>query len=258
MLVNEPKDSIKRTMGKAGTRIFLITGLLRSGSTWLYNAVRQICLVECQSMYSTYSDTLTDDITTRLKDGDFVIVKSHRPSSDLLNFCLEQRGLVYLTIRDPRDCVASYMAQFTGDFGRACKKVARSCSAAVATCKASKPMIARYESGFTTNIETVKLLYTRAEIQPIDSNVTAVYNALRPEAVRSLVNEYFCTLPNTDWKDFQPETHWHPRHVGDGLVGKYKSQLSREQQRHVFSMTRRFFFRFYRRQYLEMTIGIAS
>ena len=52
----------------------------------------------------------------------------------------------------------------------------------------------------------------------------------------------FGAKPNAD--SFDPNTHWHPGHIGNGRVGKHAAVLSKKQQAQVLAKTREYCSRF--------------
>jgi len=61
------------------SRVVIIAGIYRSGSTWLYNAVRLLLKDAGFSVYNSFGDNYDDS-----KDGDYHLVKIHKYDKDLM------------------------------------------------------------------------------------------------------------------------------------------------------------------------------
>jgi hypothetical protein len=102
-------------------------------------------------------------------------------------------------------------------------------------------MIYRYEDGFFDRFETVGEIADALDIKLNKAAQMRIYHALTRESVRKKIagmkrKGTFGKKPNAD--SFDSATHWHPGHVGDGLIGKYESVLTVAQQRKVLAATR--------------------
>src|ERR1051326_1824676 len=107
------RDSVRPASGRS-PKLVLCAGLKSSGSTWLYNAVIQICeasegkKVTSGRVRPFYADRISD-FPAGAERSKILVVKTHIPSPSLLFLTLFTRGTVFMTVREPRDAIASLM-----------------------------------------------------------------------------------------------------------------------------------------------------
>jgi hypothetical protein len=230
-------------------RVIICTGMLGSASTWLFNVIRLIEKKCNRSVAGEYADELTREFLLRLAraPGTFII-KSHHPRQSLLSAIHFGRLPVLLTIRDPRDAVASLMKRFGRNFDGAVTHVESSAATLMFIESVSNPMILRYEQEFFADWRTVSRVsaFIGSALSPEDAQ--SISRALSREQTLQLIDQKINdgTLnvgnPGTSC---DPETKWHPHHIGDGRVGKFKDVLIPEQISHVTDRTRSYIERFY-------------
>jgi hypothetical protein len=150
-------------------------------------------------------------------------------------------------VREPRDAIASLLERFGHGFESALRETARQ-SARIAELARSEDMIVyRYERGFCDRMETVREIAAALGIRVNKAARERIFRSLTREAVKQKIDKLekrgsFGEKPNAD--SFDPRTHWHPGHVGNGRVGKYKKILSPAQQKQVLAATRDYCRRF--------------
>jgi glycosyltransferase involved in cell wall biosynthesis len=222
-------------------RVFICFGLHRSGSTWMFNLVRDICRMENKQFISCHreSEARLPRDPTRL-----ILVKSHNPMRDMQIFSTRSDVAAIITIRDPRDSVASMMQQLLGNsslaFDEAVKVVSHSARSLVDQFQTKKLPVYRYEDGFIKDGATFTQIAALLGTSPSDERRQIILDALTPQAIRTTITnlEAAGIIRGTDVWDV--ETHWHANHIGDGQVGKFKRILSPAQQLQVVSETRVF------------------
>jgi len=100
-----------KTTGKANSKLVLCAGPERSGSTWLYNAVRHLnstAGIPCDSYW--IHRLQADKIQRRLAEGRIVVIKTHKYYSDYGDWLFKKYNpVVLLTHRDLREVLVSYM-----------------------------------------------------------------------------------------------------------------------------------------------------
>lgn len=82
----------------------------------------------------------------------------------------------------------------------------------------------------------LRLSLTRDEVSKIAATVT-------PERIKATIDDYIVAGivdPEKPSSSYHRETHWHPNHIGDGAVGKYKHGLTQNEAAFVFERTRPF------------------
>jgi len=222
-------------------RIFGCFGLHSSGSTWMFNLVREICRTQGVDFVSLHRDSEAnlpwDVLGVRL-----IVVKTHNPFTSFQSFIASSDEPAVITVRDPRDAVVSFMQRFSdSSFDEALKAIALSAQTLVALSRLREIPVFRYEGGFVGSVETLDRIAALLGTSPPEGDRNAVLASLAPEAVRKTISglEAAGAIGGDDVWD--KDTHWHAKHVGDGNVGKFKSILSPTQQREIVKQTREFF-----------------
>lgn len=222
--------------------LVLTTGVFRSGSTWIFNAVRLLASLAGNRVRSGFREDLCEEEIGGRNEACITVLKAHNPSKRLLEMIAASGGRTILTVRDPRDCVCSFMAAFRRDFPWALRRVTASCDGALKAVEFSRPHTFRYEAGFMDDRATLADVSDYIGIPNVMSNIDCVFSELKRESVRSkiasLTNEGVIdqSIPRTH----DPVSHWHPNHIGDGKIGKYQHLLTDEQTRIVEDRNRAF------------------
>jgi Sulfotransferase domain len=229
--------------------VFLCAGLKSSGSTWLYNAVVQ--LVEDDHRRSRrkqqrtgllrfYADGMRD-FPPGAEQASALVIKTHIPSHSLEFLTRFARGSVLITVREPRDAVASLMQRFDHRFEACLKEVAANASRMVDLFQSGEALVFRYEDRFYDRPETLDeiarhlhLKTSRFALQRTFASLTApnIEKRILSLSARGAFGE----TPTPD--SFDPKTHWHPGHVGDRLIGKYAAVLTPKMQQAVLHAMR--------------------
>jgi hypothetical protein len=223
-------------------RITLCIGIKSSGSTWLYNvAIRSLRESAKRGALKTFYADNFKMFPPGIEKARELVIKSHEPSDALLFLTRFARGRMFLTVREPRDSVASLMQRFGHSFEGALKDVTLEAERIVALARGHKPMTLRYEDGFTEREATVGRVARHLGVTLSKAAQRRIFRALTPDAVRRKI----ATLQDkgtfgTNPDEFDPATHWHPRHVGDGRIGKYKSVLTEDQQKRIMAATKEY------------------
>ena len=95
--------------------VLLITGMFRSGSTWVFNVVAR--LLEAAYPNATVYCCANDSVTrarAAAPDADFIVMKGHRLDDEGLACIRRKRVKVVHTVRDPMDALRSGMRVFPG------------------------------------------------------------------------------------------------------------------------------------------------
>ena len=228
-------------------KIILCAGLKSSGSTWLYNVVIRL-LKETRSgkIAAFYADKVAL-FPKKSEQAQFLVVKCHVPSEPLLFATRLTRGRIFLTIREPRDSVVSLMQRFRYPFEAALKDVAEEAARIVEISRARDVVLLRYEDGFPEDPKTIAEVAQLIGARAPKAVQQKIFTALTPDAVKRKIRNLktqgvFGAAPKPE--NFDPATHWHPGHVGDGRTGKYAEYLSAAQQEEVLARTRGYCKRF--------------
>lgn len=207
--------------------MFLVTlGTPASASTWIFNVARKLMATRCTDARSFYAE----DGLTALKclgaGVDGLVLKAHCIDPALMTLVARIGGKVIVSSRDPRDVLVSMQERFGYDHAETARTLSKSLACIASLPDAIPALHLRYEDGFHMQAQTIRQIADFLGYTTCDDEVTAIFDALRPEAVRAHID----ALPperleggDTDRWDFT--THWHPGHVGDGLDGKWVARL---------------------------------
>jgi hypothetical protein len=220
----------------------ICTGLFASGSTWTFNLIRR--MFQDTQIVSEYfdSDIPLTWLSARANDGRLALIKTHKPSDFLLGAAFVGCPVV-LTIRDPRDAVASLISRFSYHPKDATREVARSASRLLSLKMVSTPLVLRYEDKYFVDVNTPIHIARVLDIEMTTEKASALLNDLSADAISRFIAAKVAdgTLKGADAKnEFDAETHWHPRHIGDQKVGKYREVLTKSEIRVVMGKTQAF------------------
>jgi hypothetical protein len=226
---------------KTGGRIVLCAGLKSSGSTWLYNAVIQLMRASLRASGTRrpvkpfYAEDLAA-FPPAVRKTDCLIVKTHIPSPALRFLVRFTGGTVFISVREPRDAIASLMQRFDHGFDTCLEEVSAGAAAVLELADSGRHLLLRYESRFTQNRKSLSRIASYLGmavdgdvLEKIRLNLTPVNVTRKIETLSR--NGVFGRKP--DPNRFDPLTHWHPGHVGDRRIDKYSEVLSSAQQRAI-------------------------
>jgi hypothetical protein len=227
-----------------GQRGAICAGMYSSASTWVYNVVLELFDREAVPLY--FDDVemfaLSEDLKEIVRRRGFVL-KTHRPDEELREFICKTSYPLILSVRDPRDAVASLMKRFDRSFEYALTYVASSAEALPLLCRHRRPVILMYEKGYTASGRTIEVLAAQLKLSPSPDKIKTIGQVLSPYNVRQQLEVWqrrgiFDLESGPD--AFDPQTHWHPNHVGDGRSGKWREVLSPDQAEAVILATREY------------------
>ena len=224
------------------SRGVLSTGLFGSGSTWAFNVATELMRMTsgCQ-VHPLYADDLDLRAHEAISHADCFVLKSHLPQASVRNLVRPELPII-MTVRDPRDAVVSVMARFRKDFPSALDQIELSASHLTYLRERSQPLVLRYEEGFT-NERGVSAIALLLGVSLSPGEKTRIAHALSAPAIARRVESLLSSgafnggNPATEW---EPATHWHPHHVGDGIVGKFRDRLSGSEIHKVLYRTETF------------------
>lgn len=226
-------DALPPTLSR---RLVVCAGVYRSGSTWAYNMVKAIinAAIPSARIAGRFAENVDEFDLSGTEHFDLVVLKAH-PQPSLLSLIEFLEPPVILSVRDPRDCVASWLEMLGEEFDTFQPRLMRSCCAALRLVEHRNTLTVRYEDGATGNAQTLKSIADHLGLR-IDQNSSAQLLArLSPEAVKEQIR----SLASAGRLDAgarligDPQTLWLPAHVGDGKTGKYQQKLTVDQIRSV-------------------------
>jgi hypothetical protein len=213
-------------------RGIVCAGLYASGSTWTFNVAASLLHPKRDGhVVRLYVDELDEVTRHKIERADDFILKTHCPGHTLKMLCLTEPVFLITTIRDPRDAVVSLISRFKRDFATALEEVAQSANRVMCLHERCKTLTLKYEDGFVGEAG-VNAIATWLGISPLAAEVRSITRRLSAGAVASRIDELVARgvltgqNPAIEWED---ETQWHPNHIGDGRVGKYRDALTERQ-----------------------------
>jgi hypothetical protein len=205
--------------------------MLSSASTWLYNATLKAAtaLHPTERVVGDFIEN-RDDIAKAVTDADILVVKTHAIQESALAWLAHNATTIMISIRDPRDAVASLMEYNGSPFGAALDFVV----ASLATCAAfrhdPRATLFRYEDRFTDQPETIQhIAMLLGGALPAGTHGRIV-SELRREAIEDFISRLpllptaICDPKSGDLYD--QRTHWHRHHAGrTGAIGRWQQRL---------------------------------
>jgi hypothetical protein len=231
---------LRKLRETAAPRVVLCLGLKSSGSTWLYNVAIRI-LKEAEPGKGAVRAFFADNsamVPEGAEKARILVIKSHEPSTAILFLTRFARGQVLVTVREPRDSVASLMQRFGHSFESALKDVREGGKHVMALARERRALVLRYEDGFPDKERTIDNVAAFLGMKISAALRRRIFRSLTREAVQKKIRTLHAG--ETDPNAFDPTTQWHPGHVGDGRIGKFKSVLSAAQQRRIASETKEY------------------
>jgi hypothetical protein len=220
-------------------RLIMTVGLYSSASTWAYNVLRELMIAQHGEarVFAIYSDTVAKVISERQALGRYVVWKMHfgEPAWDV--FAQLADPTILLTVRDPRDAVLSMVNRFNTSVTLAAKAVGASCNRVLQCAQWDHPIL-RYEDGFFRTTETIRIMAQYIGATLDDDAIDRIHDRFSTESVRAFA-EQVPALPAERVKGdptidlYDEVTQIHRGHIGDGSVGKWRRQLTEEQQRAI-------------------------
>ena len=236
-----------RSTRTAPPRVILCAGVKSSGSTWLYNVVIAVLKQRRRSgVMAFYADNFAM-IPPGTERARFLVIKCHEPSRALVYLMRLTRGTMFVTLREPRDVIASLLQRFGHSYEGALRETMRHAAHLAELVRQEKNHRFRYESSFTDRSASIDRIARILGVRLSAAARERIFRSLTRDAVRKKIGVLerkgkFGKKPNAD--SFDPDTHWHPGHVGDGSIGKHAAVLTKKQQTEVLAATRE-----YRRQF---------
>jgi hypothetical protein len=184
----------------------ICAGCHRSGSTWLYNAVRLIAKSTGKEVYACFATTYDAD-----NPAEIHVVKCHN-----FHKFLQDVDLVFTTKRDLRDIAASAHRRGLITFKDVLPYLHRIINLEYKPWRQYTSLEIPYEELVEDKKAYIKKL---SEIMEIQVNVDEIHEAIENLAIPE--------------KEFDPITQLHPNHITDGRVGSYQETLPEAVQKRI-------------------------
>jgi hypothetical protein len=204
-----------------------------SASTWTYNAVCHLASAmnpdrPVVGRLIGETDTLTEEPAEVIQ-----VVKSHAPPA--AGRLAERADAIFITIRDPRDAVASMMAHSKWPFDYALHAIVATAHRCALHVADSRVLLLRFEDRFFDRIEALDAIASRLPGTLSAEAREAAFAATRREAIERFIAglEDVATVehrydPLTRAQDtYDTVTHWHRHHAGrTAETGRWRRSLA--------------------------------
>ena len=202
--------------------LIITIGTVASASTWMYNITYGLLASARPNAVCLYAERASDLLCNIPDDADDIVVKTHIMDYSMLRLLSLTDSLVILSYRDTRDSIVSQMERFDLSFRVAATQLARTfATVAMINGSKSKILVLKYEDGFTSNRETLTSIAQHVGVAVEDSILDALFRAFQAEGLKKDI-----AAGNNGWR-------WHPKHIGNGQVGKWRDRLSEAQARAI-------------------------
>ena len=215
-------------------QIFWCVGLYASGSTWLFNAGKKVARA------SGLEAGLTSFFATNRTELVFspgvvtAIVKTHEVDTAASEFLMAESQAIWLSVRDPRDCITSLMMYQRCSFEDALDLIDDAARVCLPILHHPRITLFKYENKFFDNPEALDVIASSFGSRLNDADKVRIYSETR----RSYIEAFIKTFPHVSSIVAQPEpghlvdldTQWHTHHGGrDGEVGRWRRMLTASQ-----------------------------
>lgn len=204
-----------------------------SASTWIYNIVLDLAPVllpdrAVKGVFIAYRGKLAQVQDPTIK----YVVKSHGVNDATAAGLSEHAQSIIISIRDPRDAVASLVTYHSTSFREALYEVELAADSCARFAHDKRTILLRYETRFTEQPETIDRIATVFG-KPVAAEVRdRLFNNSRREVIDRLISglESRPTAKRDGEDVFDAERQWHKVHAGrTGAVGKWRSILTDRQ-----------------------------
>ena len=214
-------------------------GMYGSGSTWVFNVVLKAAhaLYPDQPVRSGFAMSPRD--LAFLGDGSCIpIVKTHE-TDDMLRDLLDRRATARLiSIRDPRDCLASLLTYHNLTYLECFGRVLRSALFCAALAEHPGALLFRYEDRFFNDPATITTIAATFGHALSDADRDRIYAETRRSAIEAMIANLDSSPTVFHHADpaetLDTVTQWHRHHAGrTGEIGRWRGILSAEQVRDI-------------------------
>jgi hypothetical protein len=189
-----------------------------------------------------YADRMAD-FPELVEMPDYLVVKTHTADALLRWLWRIAGGPLLITVREPRDAVASLMSRFGFPFDVALKNVGAAAACMVDLAALGASLVLRYEDRFFDREKTMVSLARCLGVKVSTPVARRIFGSLTRAAVAEKIDELTrqgVSGPDATSERFDPKTHWHPGHLGSGETGRYRQVLLPGQQAQVTLATQEF------------------
>jgi hypothetical protein len=207
-------------------------GMYASASTWLFNVVLKIAraLYPDRSVVGGFAYTLAS-LEVMRGPARLAIIKSHEIEPAAADELDGLAATIFVSIRDPRDVVASLMTFQGNGFDKALQLAETSARLCCRFARDPRAALLRYENGFVDDPRTLALLAARLGGTLAPQEQARIFGETRRAAIERYIagiNKMPTTLWSRQTGDYlDPATHWHRHHANrTGEIGRWRRVLS--------------------------------
>jgi len=224
-------------------------GMYSSGSTWVFNAIRSVgnALFPGEPHIGVYAESV-DQLPPGWSQSDRFIVKSHHPDEVATALLRQHADRIWISIRDPRDSVASALTYMYPDFASALTAVTRSALHCERFVGDPRCVLLRYEDAYIDDPATFDRFAAALSRTLSPEDRGRLFRQTRRTAIEAMIQQLD---PNETVDDGFPghrvhmETQWHTHHVNrTGEVGRWRRTLDAAQAMEVQRRLRSWMARF--------------
>lgn len=197
-----------------------------SASTWIYNVTLDLARLfisdqPVKGVFIPYRANLQ-----QLQDpGAISVVKSHGVDASTEAGLSARARVIIVSVRDPRDCVASLVKYHNIPFGEAVQDVQQAALTCARFAKDKRSIFLRYESQFTEKPETIDQIAAVFGHRLTEDQRNHAFQNSRREAIEKLINdlEQRPTAQRIGNVIYDAERQWHKVHANrTGAIGKWR------------------------------------
>jgi hypothetical protein len=211
--------------------IYVSLGIPSSASTWVFNILKAI-LQKRDTALDAYQCETLGDLERRIgATGRAHVWKAHNLQHPLLRMIELTETPIVISIRDPRDAVASLVGRFNANPVDSAQQVMRSIASVFsATAAARRSMVCVYETSFPERVETVQAIADLMRVSLAPAEIIAIQGEFSLAQVKKFTAG-LDALPqdrlvrNGD-DVMDAETQFHRVHVSDAAIGKWRGVLA--------------------------------
>jgi hypothetical protein len=219
--------------------VYWCLGMYSSASTWAFNLVQKLAaaIVPDRPVTAGFVDSLLKDFD---EANGILVAKTHAtPIADEL---ARRASAIVVTVRDPRDAIASQMLHSKTSFDRAVRITEESAVMCARFMTDARTTVLRFEDRFFDDPATVQRVSTIFDGALSESDNRRIFAETRREKIEEFIAEMHHTPTFREGIDaldgqqymYDEVTCWHKHHAGrKAETGLWRRELSLQQVRIV-------------------------
>jgi hypothetical protein len=203
-------------------------GMYSSGSTWLYNAVRAVALEVGTPRRAGFAANFRA-LAALLADDNAAIVKTHELDAKGAKLAARQAAAILVTIRDPRDAVASMIKNMQLTAKAALELVHHSALQVREFSGDERARVFRYEDGFIDDPAIFDALAAMLGAQLGKPARQKLFADSRRDVIDAAIARMVASADKRVADVVDPVSQWHGHHANrTGEVGRWVRALTPE------------------------------